>query len=65
MTSTFDDYLYRFYIYSGVCCVDYYSLFPTILERLPLRFLVSARKVKSMNLVLQGIGLGDEHGVRY
>jgi hypothetical protein len=48
MTSTFNDYLYimRFYIYSGVCCVDYCSLFPIVLESLPLRFLISARKVE-------------------
>jgi hypothetical protein len=48
MTSTFDYYLYimRFNIYFGVCCVDYCSLFPIVLKSLPLRFLVSMRKVE-------------------
>jgi hypothetical protein len=45
MTGTFDDYFYimRFYIYSGVCCVDYCSIFLIVLESLSLRFLISVR----------------------
>jgi hypothetical protein len=67
MTGTFDDYLYvmRLYIYSSVSYVDYYSLFPIVLERLLLRFLILMSNVESMSLVPQGMGLGDEYGVSY
>jgi hypothetical protein len=48
LIGTFDDYFYimRFYIYSGVCYVDYWYLFPVVFESFPLRILVSAKKVE-------------------